>query len=328
MNRQRLSQISSTFLSLLIFGICIWAIQHEMRKYHIREIWSSMSAISDRYLLLAVVFAILNYLVLTGYDTLALRYIRHPLPYLKAAFVGIVAHGISNSVGFPLLSSSAIRYRFYASWGLSPMEIAKIIAFCNLSFGLGALAIGGVIFAIEPSAITSILHLPPNLVKPLAAICLSLVVGYLIFTVLSKHSLKIGQWKIPRLSFRLCLLQLTITTLDWGLVAAILYFLLPLNLVPSFPVFFGIFLLAEIAAIISNVPGGLGVLETVILLLLEETIPPDIILGSLLAFRGIYYFLPLGVGILMLGVYEMRSRWLDFKKRPKRTSELEFKQKP
>jgi hypothetical protein len=59
----------------------------------------------------------------------------------------------------------------------------------------------------------------------------------------------------------------------------------------------------------SNVPGGLGVFEGVILLLLSAKVPAAAVLASLLAYRAIYYFLPLGFATGLLGLYEMRSRF-------------------
>ncbi|MGL5834516.1 MAG: lysylphosphatidylglycerol synthase domain-containing protein, partial [Waterburya sp.] len=70
--------------------------------------------------------------------------------------------------------------------------------------------------------------------------------------------------------------------------------------------FFGIYLLGQLAGILSNVPGGLGVFETVLVLLLAPIISADRLLGALLAYRGVYYFLPLGISLLMLGLYELK----------------------
>nr|WP_217523130.1 lysylphosphatidylglycerol synthase domain-containing protein [Pleurocapsa sp. PCC 7327] len=79
----------------------------------------------------------------------------------------------------------------------------------------------------------------------------------------------------------------------------------------SYPEFFGIYLLAQIAGIISNVPGGLGVFETVMLLLLSPPVSSASLLGALLAYRGIYYFLPLSSAILILGLDELHQRFIS-----------------
>jgi uncharacterized membrane protein YbhN (UPF0104 family) len=80
----------------------------------------------------AIAFTGLNYFLLTGYDTLAVRYLGQTLSYRRIALVSLISYAISNSVGLALLSGSAIRYKFYSAWGFSAAKIALIITFCNL----------------------------------------------------------------------------------------------------------------------------------------------------------------------------------------------------
>jgi uncharacterized membrane protein YbhN (UPF0104 family) len=308
MSWQRFSTLFQYLLTVSLFGLSVWAIAQELHKYHPQQLWHSLMAIPIPYLLLAVGLTAVNYLMLTGYDTLAIHYIRHPLPYPKTALAAAVSYAISNSVGLALLSGSAIRYRFYAAWGLSVVEIAQIIAFCNLSFWLGLFAVGGAAFLLNPVEVPTFLHLPFTSVRPLGAIFLLVVVGYLLMSVLSEKSLKIGKLIIPHLPLRLSLAQIAVTSFDWALAAAVLYALLPHPLPLSYPGFFGIYLLGQIAGIISNVPGGLGVFETVLLFLLSPPISSATLLGALLAYRGIYYLLPLAIALLLLGLYELKQR--------------------
>jgi glycosyltransferase 2 family protein len=76
----------------------------------------------------------------------------------------------------------------------------------------------------------------------------------------------------------------------------------------SYPGFFGIYLLAQLASIISNIPGGLGVFETVMLLLLSPPISSATLFSALLVYRGLYYLLPLIVATVMLIASELRLR--------------------
>ncbi|WP_013321551.1 lysylphosphatidylglycerol synthase domain-containing protein [Gloeothece verrucosa] len=306
--QKRLAHLSSLFFSVLIFALSIWAINQELRKYHIHEVWNSLLAIPAPHILLAVGLTALNYVMLTGYDTLAIYYIRHPLPYRKTALAALISYAISNSVGLALLSGTAIRYRLYRAWGLSVIEIAQIVAFCNLSFWLGLFSVGGVVFLVKAVEIPQLLNLPFTSVHPLGVIFLMVVIGYLLATVLSRKSLKVGQLTIPHLPLKLSLAQITVTSLDWALAATVLYVILPPSTHLSYLGFFGIYLLAQIAGIISNVPGGLGVFETVMLLLLSPALPSEALFGALLVYRGIYYFLPLVIAVLVLGLYEFKQR--------------------
>jgi phosphatidylglycerol lysyltransferase len=122
---------------------------------------------------------------------------------------------------------------------------------------------------------------------------------------MKKRPIRIGGWEFPIPSSRLFLLQVSIAVLDWGLAGCVLYFLLPSAENLSLTGFIGIYLLAQFAGLISQVPGGLGVFETTILLLLPPRLSASAVLGSLLAYRFIYYLVPLGIASLMLGAHEV-----------------------
>ncbi len=129
--------------------------------------------------------------------------------------------------------------------------------------------------------------------------------GYVSWTLLRKRPLTIRGWELPVASGRLLLSQIAVSLLDWALAASVVYTLLPRAAAPSYPAFLGIFLLAMIAGVSSQVPAGLGVFEGIMLLLLSRAAPASAILGSLLAFRMIYNFLPLAVAAALLGSYEV-----------------------
>lgn len=310
MNKKLLSHLGTTLFSIFLLSLALWTLKHELETYTYQDIFNSLREVPKFRLWLAAILTALGYSFMTGYDALAMLYIQHPLPFPKTALAAFTSFALSNSLGFTFLTSSVIRYRLYSAWGLSKIEIASVIAFGNFSFWLGMLAVGGVLFLVEPLAIPTILKLPFTSVHPLGAIFLVLVIGYLILSFLNQHkTLRIGNsvFKIP--SIYLSLGQIAISAFDWAIAAAVLYVLLKFLTPLSYPAFFGIYLLAQLAGILSHVPGGLGVFETVIVLLLEPRVSGDQALGALLAYRGIYYFLPLIVGVLSLVWHEFRHRY-------------------
>jgi hypothetical protein len=165
-----------------------------------------------------------------------------------------------------------------------------------------------VVFAIEPLTIPGLLHLPFATVQPLGLLFLMAIGAYLGLSSCRRRSLKVGGWVLPRLPLRLSLAQILVTSCDWALAAAVLYVLLPSHGGLPYLTFFGSYLLAQIAGIISNVPGGLGVFETVLMLLLAPLLGSDTLLGSLLVYRVIYYLMPLLVGVGLLAAYELYQR--------------------
>jgi len=314
----RLKTLLPALIGVSLLLVSLWVIHQELQQYSAAEIWRNLTAIPQPQVQRAIALTLLSLLVFTGYDTLAARYIHYPLPYLKTALAAATSIPISNSVGFALLSGSAIRYRFYAAWGLSGLQITQVIAFCNLSFWLGLFVVGGILFAWQPIALPSVLHLPFATTQPIGIGFLLVIAGYLLLNALRRSPSRAlpdtrkPSFQMPRLPLQLCLAQILVSSLDWTLAATVFYTLLPVSSPVSSPVsfsaFFGIYLLAQFAGVISSVPGGLGVFETVMLLLLSQNVSSPVLFGLLLAYRAIYYLLPLGIAVVLLGSYELYQR--------------------
>jgi hypothetical protein len=306
--KKRFTPHLGSLLGFLLLGLSIWAIAHELRAYHYSDVLTSLTALSLSRMYWAVGLTALGYLVMTGYDLLAFRYIHQSLTYPKIAFTNFISSALGNTIGLALLTGSAIRYRFYSAWGVSAIAIAQVIAFATLTFWLGLFAVSGIIFLVNPLTIPLQLNLPFLSVRPLGIIFLFLVVAYLVGSGVGRRAIGLhGQeFRFPTLG--LSLAQLGVSSCDWMLAAAVLYVLLPSTSSLSYTSFLGIYLLAMTVGVVSNVPGGLGVFETVLLLILSSQIPAATVLGSLLAYRGIYYILPLAFATILLGVYEIKER--------------------
>jgi phosphatidylglycerol lysyltransferase len=306
--KQKLLHSLGPLFGLILFLAALWILQYELQEYHYHDIVRHVAELPPHRVLLALILTVLDYLVLTGYDALALRHLNHPLAYSKVAFASFLGYAFSHTLGFPLLSSAPLRYRLYSAWGLSAVEITNVVAFAFLTFWLGLFSVGGLVFLLEPPGIPATLHLPFVSLRPLGVIFLAVAGGYVVASAVRKKPLMVWEWELPLPSFGLSLVQLGVACLDWALVGGVLYVLLPPVAPLSYPGFLGIFLLAQVTGVVSQVPGGLGVFETVVILFLSPIFPASAVLGSLLAFRGIYYLLPLGVATVLLGAHELLRR--------------------
>ncbi|MEH1932499.1 MAG: lysylphosphatidylglycerol synthase domain-containing protein [Nostoc sp.] len=304
----------STLFGLLLLVLSLWAIANELREYNYRDILNSLAAIPKSRLSWAVWLTALGYLVMIGYDILGFSYINRSLSWNKIAFTNFISSAFSNTIGFALLTGSAIRYRFYSSWGVSVVAIAQVIAFANFTFWLGMFAVAGFLFLINPLKIPTQLHLPFTTVRPIGVIFLLLVAAYLLGSIFIKQPLIIRGQEFRFPTFKISLVQIAISSFDWILAAAVLYAVLPTNISLSYLDFLGIYLLAMFAGVVSNVPGGLGVFETIILLILSSKVSAAAVLGSMLVYRGVYYYLPLLLAAGLLGLYEIRFRSGNLKK--------------
>jgi phosphatidylglycerol lysyltransferase len=304
---KRLLRRLGPILGLILFAAAVWVLHRELVRYRYHDIVSQLRAIPPKNVLVAVALTLLSYLLLTFYDQLAFRYIRRPTAYGKVALASFIGYAFSNSMGHGFITGGTVRYRLHTGWGLSAIEVTKVVAFLMLTFGLGMSAIGGLALLVEPTVISSLLHLPPIVFRSIGVILLALVGVYASLGVWRSEPLSIQGWEFHAPSLGLSLSQLAIASLDWVLTSSVLYVLLPPSSL-SYPAFLGVYLLAQAAGLASLVPGGLGVFEGIMVLSLSSSLPTRTILGALIAYRGIYYLLPLGTAILLLGAHELAQK--------------------
>lgn len=314
MNTKTLRSIIGPAISVALIGFACWALYHELKGSSYEQVAEHIKSFPRHRVFLALGLTVVAYWVLTGYDTLALRFIRFPTTYGKTAFTSFISYVFSNNIGMAMIGVSAVRYRLYSAWGMSVLDIAKLIAFCSLTFWLGLFATAGAVFVIQPMTLPASFHLPFASARPLGVLFLAGVGAYLVATGFRKRPLKIGAWLISTPSVWFSLGQLVVASMDWIVTGAILFVLLPAGVGLSFGAFLGMYLLAVSAGLVSHVPGGIGVFEFVFLGLVAPTHRPEV-LGALLVYRALYYLLPLCVAAVLLGAHEVilkkrAIRWL------------------
>lgn len=301
---RRWAPLASGVLGIGLFTVLLVLLSHQLKAYHYHDVLSALQDIPAQDIGLAILLMALNYWALTGYDVLALRYLQRPLAYRKIALASFTGYVFSHNVGLSIFGGAAVRYRLYSSWDLSTVEIAKIIAFCTFTFWLGILSLTGVVFLFEPIAINTRFNLPFETVRPFGILFVSAVIGYVVWTALRSRPLSIRQWEFRLPSLPISVAQIVLASADLALTGLLVYVLLPAGLPVSYLEFLGIFLLALLTGLVSHVPGGLGVFEAVMLFFLSPVAPAPAILGSLLAYRAIYYFLPLLLAASLWGLHE------------------------
>jgi phosphatidylglycerol lysyltransferase len=292
-------------VGLTLFAVALWVLHGELRHYSYHQILEQFRSLPTGQVALAVLLTIASYLLLTGYDTLGLQYARHRLPYRRTALASFVGYAFSNTVGYSLISGGSVRLRLYSGWGLGTVAITKVVVFGGVTFWFGFLTMAGAVFVAEPLALPPSLHLPLASVRTLGAFFLVAVVALGVAILRRTRPFKIRDIEFPVPGPGLLAAQVVIGCLDWAAAGAVLYTLLPAGNSPSYARFLGVFLLAQIVGVVSQVPGGLGVFETIMLLLLAPSVPAAAVLGSLLAFRIVYYVVPLACAAVLLGVHEL-----------------------
>jgi len=308
MNRDRWTRWIYPTIGILLLIFSIWVLQKELGRYSLDDILNGLAKISDRQRFMALGFAFTSYLVISSYDLIAFHQLNHYLDRKRILFTTFITYAVSNTTGFTLLIGGGIRYRFYSLWGVPTRIIAKITALGNITFWLGLFSLGGITFLVNPLQLPSTLPIQTMAMQYLGITAL-IVVGTYLYFCWQRKSVKIKGKMIRFPKPTTSLAQIAVFALDWALAAAVLYALIPNYPDKSYLQFFGVYLIAMTASIISNIPGGIGVFETVVLFLLPKSIFRPNILSSLLVYRSMRFLIPLAIALILICCFELRQRW-------------------
>ncbi len=297
-----------TAFGLILLVAAIWVIQHEFRSLSVADVRAALAAIPNATLWTAAGWTVLAYAVLTIYDRLGSVYAGHPVSYGRTSLASFCAYTLAHNLGFAAVSGAAVRYRFYAAWGLPPLAIAKVVAFTSLTFGLGGFALGGLVLVIEPEVVPGLGEFVPHwIMQALGLFMWGLVAAYITMSRIRGHVVLFGH-HVDLPGFRMALMQTVLASADVAITAMIFYSLLPAAEGLTFLHFLGIYIAAYIAGIAASLPGGIGVFDTAILIGLQPWLSAPEVIGALLVFRLYYYVVPLFLAGLLFAGFELAQR--------------------
>lgn len=294
----------------------MYVLRTELHDHPLSEILAELRSFPPVRLVLCVVATILGYLALAGYDAISLATLGRRLPWRRVLYAAFLGYAFANSLPLSVVTGAAVRYRLYAQWGIHRTDAARVVTLNTVTYVVGLLASAGLAFALQPVLVPGFLHLPLHTARPVGLVCLTAVGAYLIWSGRAGGDLKIWRWELPRPRLGQALTQISVSMADWVFSGAALYVLLP-HRVP-FHVFFAVYLLGQIAGLVAQVPGGLGVFEAVMLWGLTPALTTASVLIALVGYRLVYFLLPLGAAAVTWAVREGR-RWLRRRWSPQRT---------
>jgi uncharacterized membrane protein YbhN (UPF0104 family) len=299
--RAKLRAFAGPLFAAVIFALAMRLLLHEVTE-HWDQFVAGLTGVPPRYFGFAAVLVVMNYGLYITYDLLALRYLCRSLPLRRVALASFLGYSLGNNLG-TLLASAPLRFRFYGRWGLSARQIIVMISILGLTFWSGVWFLGGTVLVLVPIDLPSEVQLPLG-TRALGWILLSLAIGYLVVCFVWHKP-----WPIGRLHLRppepgLMAVQASVAAVDLLISATALYLVLPGDAVVPFATVLAAFLAGIAISMMTQVPGGLGVLELILLKLLRDSVG-DSVLASALIFRVIYYLLPMILGMILLVGHEL-----------------------
>jgi uncharacterized membrane protein YbhN (UPF0104 family) len=300
-----------------VLGLAGFLVYRALTRYSLGEIVTSVTSVPIDHIVRMGGFAAASYLCLTCFDAMAVRYVGRSLPYRRVALTSFCALSIGHNIGFAALSSGAIRYRLYSQWGLDAYEVAKLILFCAITVGYGLMVLGGVALLLQPGLAQEMTQLGRPTILALGTACMVLMAAYLALAAFVRRPLRFRGWSLEVPSLKLALGQTIVGPLNFAFVAACLYEALAATADVTYFGVAAVYVMANVATLLSHVPGGLGVIESVVLFLL----PGQRVIGALILFRVAYFLLPLCLGSLLFALTELLLRRSGYGRKAERAGQ-------
>ncbi|MEX3774111.1 lysylphosphatidylglycerol synthase domain-containing protein [Pseudomonas sp. MYb118] len=302
-------------LTMLFFLALIVLLTMLAQRIEWSEVFETLVDFKVRTLIIAAGLTLLSFLTYASYDLIGRTYIRQDLTWKQILPVGIISYAFNLNLS-AWVGGIAMRFRLYSRLGVSKGNIAKILGLSLTTNWFGYMLIAGAVFS------SGLVRMPPgwklssDALQVVGVVLLLVSAGYLAACRFSKRrewSIRGVEINLP--SVRMAILQLALGALNWSLMAAVIFTLLPSKL--DYPLVLGVLLISAIAGVITHIPAGLGVLEAVFVALLQHEASRGSLVAGLLAYRAIYFILPLLITLVMYLVVEAKAKSLRIAKKPK-----------
>ena len=285
-------------VALCIVGAAVWSLSRVAHTVTLADIYTAIRRTSPIALCESALATVVSFIGLACYDRFATEAVapaRVSCGY--ACFVGAVSHAISNTLGFPVFTGSALRYRLYRQSGLETADIARVTILVGLCVASGSVAVLVIALAFAPDAFVG-----GRVVGIGGLVALLIVFGS---AGLITRKLRGRGLALPAMPRRMLLKPLGIGLIEGSAAIYALYALLPDDLKPGFTTLAAIALGAMLLGLLSHSPGGAGVFEAAVLAAFPANRHADV-LAALLLFRLIYNLIPFAMAALLLSVQQTR----------------------
>jgi uncharacterized membrane protein YbhN (UPF0104 family) len=294
--------------SLAFFIAVIWLVAVYAQHIDWGDVLQSLRDLPAPALLAAVGLAVASHLLYSCFDLIGRRYTGHTLKTPIVMAVTFVAYTFNLCIG-SVVGGVGFRYRLYSRLGLKTGVITRIVSMSLLTNWLGYKLLAGFLFLVHPLPLPPSWHMGNHGLQWIGAGLIAISAGYIV--ACWRFGDHVWDWRGHELylpPWRMAVLQMAISALNWGLMAAIIWVLLQYKL--PYSDVLTVLLVGAIAGVVLHVPAGLGVFEAVFIALLGHRISEGHLLAALLGYRAVYYIGPLAIAALMYLVMELRARRL------------------
>ncbi|WP_200551644.1 lysylphosphatidylglycerol synthase domain-containing protein [Kosakonia sp. LAM2021] len=305
-------RLAKRVLTVLFFIAVVVLLVLYAQKVNWDDVWKVIRDYNRTALLSAVALVVVSYLLYGCYDLLGRAYCGHKLAKRQVMLVSFICYAFNLTLS-TWVGGIGMRYRLYSRLGLPGSTITRIFSLSITTNWLGYILLGGVIFTFGVVQIPAHWYIDDTTLRIVGVVLLLVIAVYLWGCAFAKRRhLTIKGHKLVLPSWKFAVAQLVISSANWIAMGAIIWLLMGMQ--ADFFFVLGVLLVSSIAGVIVHIPAGIGVLEAVfIALLASEHVSQGMIIAALLAYRVLYYFLPLLLALVCYLLLESRAKKLRAK---------------
>ncbi|RZN52629.1 UPF0104 family protein [Escherichia sp. E10V10] len=305
-------RLAKKILTWLFFIAVIVLLVVYAKKVDWEEVWKVIRDYNRVALLSAVGLVVISYLIYGCYDLLARSYCGHKLAKRQVMLVSFICYAFNLTLS-TWVGGIGMRYRLYSRLGLPGSTITRIFSLSITTNWLGYILLAGIIFTAGVVELPDHWYVDQTTLRILGVCLLLIIAVYLWFCAFAKHRhMTIKGQKLVLPSWKFALAQMLISSVNWMVMGAIIWLLLGQSVNYFFVL--GVLLVSSIAGVIVHIPAGIGVLEAVFIALLAgEHTSKGTIIAALLAYRVLYYFIPLLLALICYLLLESQAKKLRAK---------------
>ena len=305
LNSQFLRSAAPIILGAGLFALGLYALYHLLRPVNLADVTGQIRATPIGALAAALGATAIGYVALIFYDWFGLRFIGKTLDRGIVALGGFLGYAFGNTIGVSVISGGAVRYRIYSAVGLNAFEVAAVSGYIAVALGTGLTLVGIAALVIHPGAVGAWLPYAAYTIQIVAAGITVVSVALIGWLSVSQRSLSLRGHELHLPPPADLAGQLVVTLIDIAAASFALWVLLPAGK-PDYATFVAIYAAATMIGVLSHVPGGIGVFETVVIGTLPASVPVGDAAAALLLFRLVYYLVPFALAFLLVALNEIR----------------------
>ena len=284
-------------VTTLFFVLVGYLMVSQARSVEWGRVLSSLQQYPTATIWGAAALSLASFMLYSCFDLLGRHYTGHSLKARTVMTLTFVSYAFNLNLG-SAVGGIAFRFRLYSRLGLALAVITRVMSVSMLANWMGYVLLAGLLFSLQPPALPVHWKIDDTQLRLIGVLLLGAASVYLATCALSRRrTLRLRGHEIELPSLRMAGMQMIMGASNWLLMSGIVFVLLQQRI--EFFTVASVLLVAAIAGVITHIPGNLGVLEAVFLALLSHRLAQHELLAGVLAYRVLYYLIPLLIATLV-----------------------------